>query len=180
MSCCMKYDSPLGTMTMYSEDGEKLYALWFDRQKYDRSLMDEAEQPVEREMPVFLRTKEWLDLYFEGKDPGFLPPLELTGSDFRRMVSREMLKIPFGQTTTYGRIAETVAEKTGKDRVSAQAVGGAVGHNPLTIIVPCHRVVGKNGSLTGYAGGIDKKIKLLQNEGVDIADRGLFVPENLR
>ena len=105
-------------------------------------------------------TKRWLDIYFAGRQPDFTPPLHLIGSDFRRRVWKRLLEIPYGQTTTYGALLG--------GGMSAQAVGGAVGHNPISIIVPCHRVIGANGSLTGYAGGIDKKIGLLTLEGVDV------------
>lgn len=161
------YASPLGGITLAS-DGEALTGLWFDGQKYfARGLSDGSEQ---RELPIFERTKQWLDLYFSGRTPDFTPPLRFDGeSPFRKRVWQILLTIPYGSTTTYGRIAR----ETGKN-VSAQAVGGAVGHNPVSIIIPCHRVVGANGSLTGYAGGVDKKIRLLQLEGVDTEK--LFVP----
>ena len=118
----------------------------------------------EAELPVFEQTKRWLDSYFSGQIPDFLPPLSLKGTDFRMEVWEELLKIPYGKTVSYGEIAAAVARKRGLDRMSAQAVGGAVGHNPVAIIVPCHRVVGKDGSLTGYGGGLDKKTALLSLE----------------
>lgn len=117
---------------------------------------------------VFELTEKWLKLYFEGKDPGFLPPYRLTGSDFRKRVGEIMLEIPYGKTITYGDIAQKIAAERGLERMSAQAVGGAVGHNPISIIVPCHRVVGTNGSLTGYGGGMPKKVALLTLEGHDV------------
>ena len=114
-----------------------------------------------------LETIQWLDVYFAGKEPDFTPSLHLIGSDFRQAVWNILLSIPYGRTMTYGQIAKQLAKNTGIDKMSAQAVGGAVGHNPISIIVPCHRVVGTNGSLTGYAGGLDKKIALLKLEKTD-------------
>ena len=126
------------------------------------------------ETPTLAETKRWLDIYFTGREPGFLPPLHPIGSAFRQSVWELLLRIPYGQTTTYGEIAQELAAKRGLARMSAQAVGGAVGHNEISILIPCHRVVGTNGSLTGYAGGVDKKERLLTLEGVDM--RGLFRP----
>ncbi len=128
----------------------------------------------EKNLAVFDQTKRWLDLYFSGREPGFTPALNPLGSAFRRAVWEILLKIPYGKTTTYGQIAREIAAARGLAKMSAQAVGGAVGHNEISIIIPCHRVVGTHGSLTGYAGGIDRKIKLLQPGGVDM--RGLFTP----
>ena len=130
----------------------------------------------EKNLAVFDQTKHWLDLYFGGREPGFTPALNPVGSAFRRAVWEILLKIPYGQTATYGQIAREIAAARGLAKMSAQAVGGAVGHNEISIIIPCHRVVGTHGSLTGYAGGIDRKIKLLQLEGVDM--RGLFTLPN--
>ena len=130
----------------------------------------------EKNLAVFDQTKRWLDLYFSGREPGFTPALNPVGSAFRRAVWEILLKIPYGKTTTYGQIAREIAAARGLAKMSAQAVGGAVGHNEISIIIPCHRVIGAHGSLTGYAGGIDRKIKLLKLEGVDV--RGLFTPSN--
>ena len=130
----------------------------------------------EKNLAVFDQTKRWLDLYFSGREPGFTPALNPAGSAFRHVVWEILLKIPYGKTTTYGQIAREIAAARGLAKMSAQAVGGAVGHNEISIIIPCHRVIGAHGSLTGYAGGIDRKIKLLQLEGVDM--RGLFAPSN--
>lgn len=168
-----EYDSPLGRMVMVSDE-KNLKELWFVNEKYtDKTLADDAEKNCCA--PVIQKTREWLDRYFAGEKPA---PSELTlapeGSAFRKHVMDIMLKIPYGKTTTYGKIAEEAAALMGKEKMSAQAVGGAVGHNPISVIIPCHRVVGSNGSLTGYAGGIDKKIKLLALEGVDMTN--LFVP----
>ena len=166
------YESPLGAMTMAS-DGEHLTGLWFDGQKYDRSTIDD-DAVLQPRLPVFTQTAQWLDAYFEGADPGFTPPISIEGSDFRKMVTSIMLSIPFGATSTYARIAAEVARRTGRKQMSAQAVGGAVGHNPITLIVPCHRVLASDGSLRGYAGGVDRKERLLEMEGVNMS--GLSTP----
>jgi len=167
------YSSPLGGITLAS-DGEKLIGLWFDEQKYFAAgLSKNAEQ---RELPVFEETKSWLDIYFNGREPNFIPPLKLQGSDFRKAVWEILLTIPYGKTITYGEIASRLTCERGLDKMSAQAVGGAVGHNPVSLIVPCHRVVGTGGSLTGYAGGIEKKIRLLKLEDADM--NGLFIPKS--
>ncbi len=155
------YQSPLGDITIAS-DGEHLTGLWFDGQKYDRDIV--TKEAKDEDLEVFAQTKKWLDIYFQGKDPGFTPPIKLEGSDFHNMVADIMLSIPYGKTMTYGEIAAEVAKRTGRERMSAQAVGGAVGHNSVSVIIPCHRVVGAKGSLTGYAGGISKKIALLELE----------------
>lgn len=167
------YNSPIGGITL-AGDGKALTGLWFDGQKYFAdSLSGEHE---EKELPLFDETKKWLDIYFSGKAPDFTPPLSMTDSDFRKSVWEVLLSIPYGKTMTYGEIAAEVAQKKGLTRMSAQAVGGAVGHNSISIIIPCHRVVGTNGSLTGYAGGIDRKIWLLSHEGVDMS--GFFRPKH--
>lgn len=160
------YDSPLGGITLGS-DGKALIGLWFDGQKYFINVLDK-EHREEPALPIFVETCRWLDDYFKGREPQFTPPIVLRGSDFRQAVWRRLLEIPYGQTVTYGQLAHSLGCK------SAQAVGGAVGHNPLTLIVPCHRVVGTGGSLTGYAGGIDKKFHLLQMEGALSQDS--FIP----
>ena len=166
------YDSPLGGILL-AADEIGLTGLWFDGEKYfDVNLPAEH---TERETPILLEAKRWLDIYFTGKEPDFTPPLHPIGSAFRQSVWEILLQIPYGKTTTYGEIARQLAEKRKLPRMSAQAVGGAVGHNEISIIIPCHRVVGTNGSLTGYAGGIDKKMKLLKLEGTDMT--GFFVPK---
>ena len=172
MTFIQHYDSPLGGILL-AADAVGLTGLWFDGQKYfARGLSSEQEK---RELPVLLEAKRWLDIYFTGKEPDFLPPLHPNGSAFRRSVWEILLQIPYGRTTTYGEIARLLSEKRGLSRMSAQAVGGAVGHNAISIIIPCHRVVGTNGSLTGYAGGVDKKVKLLELEHADMT--GFFVPK---
>lgn len=165
------YTSPLGGITLAS-DGEALTGLWFDGQKYFGAGLTQDRE--ERALPVFDQAARWLDLYFGGEDPGFVPPLRMNTTPFRRAVWEVLLTIPYGHTMTYGQIGEQLTRAQGK-RASAQAVGGAVGHNALSLIVPCHRVVGADGSLTGYAGGLDKKQKLLTLEGVDMS--GLYVPK---
>lgn len=165
------YASPVGGITLAS-DGESLTGLWFDGQKYFCASLSGERQ--EKELPIFEQTSRWLDIYFSGKRPDFTPPIDLNGTDFRRTVWEILLTIPYGQTMTYGEIAEKIAAGRGLSHMSAQAVGGAVGHNPISLIIPCHRVVGSDGSLTGYAGGIDKKLRLLSMEGVDVS--GFFVP----
>ena len=171
MTYTQHYDSPLGGILL-AADEIGLARLWFDGQKYfARGLPGER---IEQETPVLAEARRWLDIYFTGKEPDFTPPLHPVGSAFRRAVWEILLQIPYGQTTTYGEIARRLAEKQGLARMSAQAVGGAVGHNGISIIIPCHRVVGANGSLTGYAGGIRKKEKLLELECADMSR--FFVP----
>ena len=165
------YKSPLGDITIAS-DGENIVGLWFDKQKYERAILSN-ECIDDATLHVFDLTKQWLDIYFEGKEPNFTPPLKLSGSAFRQTVGEIMLEIPYGKTTTYGEIARQVTQKMGISSMSSQAVGGAVGHNPISIIVPCHRVMGSDGTLTGYAGGLDKKRFLLRLEG-HIIENDLF------
>lgn len=150
------YASPLGPILL-AADETGLTGLWFEAQKYFPSFLGVDYQ--EKETPVLTETVRWLDVYFSGKDPGFLPPLHPQGSPFRQTVWDILLTIPRGQTMTYGEIARRLGVH------SAQAVGGAVGHNPISILIPCHRVVGSDGSLTGYAGGVERKARLLQLEG---------------
>ncbi len=172
MTYTQHYDSPLGGILLAADD-VGLTGLWFDGQKYfARGLSNER---IEQETSVLAEAKRWLDIYFTGKEPDFTPPLHPIGSAFRRSVWEILLQIPYGQTTTYGEIARQLAKKQGLDRMSAQAVGGAVGHNEISIIIPCHRVVGADGSLTGYAGGIGKKEKLLELERADM--RRFFLPK---
>ena len=166
------YCSPIGNILLAADD-MGLTGLWFEGQKYFALNLDKVHE--ERELPVFEKAKQWLDVYFLGKEPDFTVPLHFTGTDFQNDVWKILCAIPYGQTMTYGEIAKKIAAKKGLPSMSAQAVGGAVGHNEISIIVPCHRVVGKNGSLTGYAGGIDKKIKLLQLEKVNI--ESFFTPK---
>ena len=150
------YASPLGPILL-AADETGLTGLWFEGQKYFPSFLGVDYQ--EKETPILTETVRWLDVYFSGKDPDILPPLHPQGSPFRQTVWDILLTIPRGQTITYGEIARRLGVR------SAQAVGGAVGHNPISILIPCHRVVGSDGSLTGYAGGVERKARLLQLEG---------------
>lgn len=168
----LKYTSPLGGILLAADD-VGLTGLWLDGAKYFAGSLP-AEHTV-AETPILMHAARWLDIYFGGAEPDFLPPLHPTGSPFRQEVWRILLEIPYGKTVTYGEIARRLAKNAGLERMSAQAVGGAVGHNEISIIIPCHRVVGTNGSLTGYAGGIDKKIKLLKLEGADMS--AFFAPK---
>lgn len=167
-----KYQSPLGNITLASE-GNCLTGLWFDGQKYDRAVISEKYE--EKDLPIFEETCKWLDIYFSGKEPDFTPSILMRTTDFRKKVWEILLTIPYGKTMTYGEIAQKIAEQQGVSKMSAQAVGGAVGHNCISIIIPCHRVVGTDGSLTGYAGGIEKKIKLLSLEKADM--HSFFIPK---
>ncbi len=159
------YDSPLGGITM-AGSGEALTGLWFDGQKHFAGTLPDGR--TEAGLPVFDMADRWLDLYFSGRNPGFTPPLEMRTTPFRRAVWEILLTIPYGRTMTYGEIADRLAGITGTGRVSAQAVGGAAAHNAIVLIIPCHRVIGSDGSLTGYAGGIDRKAKLLRMEGAGL------------
>jgi methylated-DNA-[protein]-cysteine S-methyltransferase len=166
------YDSPFGGITLAC-DGVALTGLWFDGQKYfGASLSRDHEQ---RELSVFEQADRWLDLYFSGREPDFTPALSMKTTPFRKAVWEILLTIPYGRTMTYGEIARRIAEEKGLSRMSAQAVGGAVGHNAISLIIPCHRVVGTNGSLTGYAAGIAVKEKLLRLEKADMDDEGCRV-----
>lgn len=152
------YSSPLGKMILVS-DGAALTELDFAE-----DCLPESVEHTQKDLPVFEEVSRWLDLYFSGRDPGALPPLAPHGTAFQQAVWNILRGIPYGTTTTYGRIAAHIAAARG-GRMSAQAVGGAVGHNPISILIPCHRVIGTDGSLTGYAGGLDKKEYLLELEG---------------
>jgi len=155
------YASPLGGMTLVS-DGTALVGLYFDGQKYAAQGLDATR--TQKNLLIFEEARRWLDVYFSGRKPDFTPPTAPAGTAFQQSVWEILRTIPYGETTTYGAIARRIEQNTGC-RMSAQAVGGAVGRNPISILIPCHRVVGTNGSLTGYAGGLDKKERLLQWEG---------------
>ena len=156
------YRSPMGNILL-AADEIGLTGLWFEGQKYFALYLDKEHE--EKDLPVFALAKKWLDAYFSGRKPDIKVPLHFIGTDFQNDVWEILYSIPYGHTMTYGEIAKKLAAKRGLKQMSAQAVGGAVGRNEISIIVPCHRVVGTNGSLTGYAGGIDKKIALLKLEG---------------
>lgn len=159
--------SPVGRLTLAS-DGENLIGLWIEGQKYYGGMIA-GEMKETAGIPVLDAAGKWLERYFAGEKPSASElPLAPAGSEFRREVWNILLQIPYGQVITYGEIAKRIAEKQNRPTMSGQAVGGAVGHNPISIIIPCHRVIGSNGSLTGYAAGIDTKKKLLELEGIEI------------
>lgn len=166
------YRSSMGEILLACDE-IGLTGLWFEREKYYAMGLDPVHEA--RTAPILEETIRWLDLYFSGIEPDFLPPIHMIGSPFQLSVWKILTEIPYGKTVTYGEIASQIAKDRGLSRMSALAVGGAVGHNEISILVPCHRVVGTNGSLTGYAGGVDKKIALLKLEGAD-TDR-FFVPK---
>ena len=172
MQYTSQYKSPLGNILL-AADEIGLTGLWFEGQKYFALYLDKEHK--EKDLPVLQEAKRWLDIYFAGKEPNFKLPLHFTGTPFQNEVWEILYAIPYGQTKTYGEISQILAGKKGLAKMSAQAVGGAVGHNEISIIVPCHRVVGASGSLTGYAGGINKKIELLKLEGA--WREGFFVPQ---
>lgn len=167
------YLSPLGTLLLAS-DGENIVGLWNENQKYFGATIGK-EIVVQDNLPIFKSAKSWLDHYFAGNKPSITDlPLAPIGGDFRKAVWEILCQIPYGEYITYGEIAKKMAVQLSKPKMSSQAIGGTVGHNPISIIIPCHRVVGSNGSLTGYAGGIAKKIKLLEHEGANMSP--LFIP----
>ena len=174
MTYTYHYDSPLGGITL-SSNGTELTGLWFEKQKYFASSLN-TEMVENSDLKVFQDTKSWLERYFSNKKPEITElPLAPAGSDFRKAVWEILCEIPYGKVTTYGEISKKIAKQMKKSTMSAQAIGGAVGHNPISIIIPCHRVIGANGNLTGYAGGLDLKIKLLEHEGVDLTK--MFLPK---
>ncbi len=156
--------TPLGPVLLAS-DGEALTGLWFQGQKHLPRGLDRAGEEKKKTLPVFDQVRRWLDVYFSGREPDFLPPLRPGGTAFQAEVWALLRGIPYGRTVTYGELARELAARRGHSRPSARAVGGAVGRNPISILIPCHRVVGADGGLTGYAGGLDKKISLLRLEG---------------
>lgn len=170
------YPSPIGTLTLACDgDGKYLVGLWMEGQKYHGDSIPEA-MVENNAIPLFDTTKKWLDRYFAGEQPAISElPLAPIGGEFRHGVWDILCEIPYGEVITYGGIAKKMAAKMNKESMSCQAVGGAVGHNPISIIIPCHRVVGSNGSLTGFSGGVKIKTKLLELEGVDITR--FFVPK---
>ena len=166
--------SPVGGLTLAASE-KGLIGLWIEGQKYEYKSLPEENIIEKQDFHILAQARAWLDDYFNGLRPPISRlPLDPPGTPFQKSVWEILVKIPYGSTVTYGDIAMKIAAGRGLDRMSAQAVGGAVGHNQISIIIPCHRVVGSNGSLTGYAGGIDKKIMLLKHEGADMEK--LFVP----
>lgn len=163
-----EYKSPLGIITICCDEDEKVVGLFFKNQKYFADNID-GKITENNNLKIFVTVKNWLDKYFAGKKPNIKEiPIKFIGNDFRKSVWKILYKIPYGKTLTYGDIAKQIAKQKNITKMSAQAIGGAVGHNPISIIVPCHRVVGKNGKLTGYAAGINKKKKLLELEQVNM------------
>lgn len=175
MTYTTHYTSPLGIILL-SADDIGLTGLWFEGQKYFADLPDlnVNVNGKDHENDILKDAIRWLNIYFSGKNPDFIPALHPIGSDFRKEVWDILLKIPYGKTMAYGNIAKEIAQQRGCKTMSAQAIGGAVGHNKISIIIPCHRVIGTDGSLTGYAGGIDKKVKLLKLEQTDMTQ--LYIP----
>ena len=189
------YDSPIGKLLLYADgsaltgvlfEGETLKrqsiegvrSLWVRHGDADVSVCtDRTERQgyegffIEAESAILTETKRWLDRYFSGKAPGMLPSIRIEGTTFQREVLTLLLDIPYGETTTYGALAQRIAATRGVSRMSARAVGGAVGRNEIAVLVPCHRVIGADGSLTGYSGGLEKKIALLRLEGIDLGGR---------
>jgi len=167
------YLSPVGKITLASDE-DNLIGLWNEGQKYHGDTI--FKNMIEKNnIPILESTKKWLDSYFAGEKPA-ISQLQIApiGSEFRQQVWNILCELPYGTVITYGDIAKKVAAKLNKKSMSSQAVGGAVGHNPISIVIPCHRVIGSNGSLTGYAGGIQIKIKLLKLEGIDMS--GFSIP----
>ncbi len=173
----MYYDSPIGRLLLAEKEGA-LAGVWIEGQKYFLGSFNEDMKEKE-DSKMLKETKKWLDRYFRGEMPQ-IDELSLapSGNEFRKKVWKILCEIPYGEVTTYGEISRKIAKNRGIDKMSAQAIGGAVGHNPISIIIPCHRVVGADGSLTGYAGGIQKKIKLLKLEGADMEK--FYVPKKVR
>lgn len=169
------YDSPMGKLWLAAQD-QALIGVWMEGQKYYPNTLLQ-ERKASDDSLILHQTIQWLDRYFQKKQPSIHElTISLKGSDFQKEVWDILCEIPYGQTTTYGAISKKIAKKRGLAHMSAQAVGGAVGHNPISIIIPCHRVVGTNGSLVGYAGGMDRKMALLMHEGVDL--RQFSIPKS--
>ena len=169
----MHYISPIGDILLASKNN-KLIGLWIEGQKY--YLYNIKEEMKEENTEILVKAKEWLDRYFKGEKPNINElALDPIGSDFRKRVWKILCEIPYGEVITYKDIANIIAKEKGLKKMSCQAIGNAVSHNPISIIIPCHRVVGTNGSLTGYAGGIYKKAYLLEHEKVNMEK--LFIPK---
>ena len=160
------YSSPLSHIII-SSNGKEITGLWFEEQEYSGDTL--TKEYKENALPVFDETKKWLDTYFSGKAPDFIPPIKVDITHFYKSVLEIVQTIPFGQTMTYGEIASHIAKQRGSHKMSAQAVGQAIGSNPILLIIPCHRVVGANGNLTGYAGGLEKKLQLLTLEKANVS-----------
>ena len=165
-----RYKSPIGNILLASDE-EGLTGLWFEGQKYFANTLPEDYVP--QETKILTEAKKWLDVYFSGEEPNFTPPLHPNGSTFRKAVWQILLDIPYGQTITYGEIARRIAVMKNTSHMSAQAVGGAVGHNEISIIIPCHRVLGKKCEITGFGGGLPAKRFLLKLENIPYIDKGV-------
>jgi methylated-DNA-[protein]-cysteine S-methyltransferase len=165
MEYIQKIRSPLGMLTV-SSGGQNISGLWIEGQKYFAKTLE--KDVLEQDMPIFENVRKWLDIYFSGREPDFILPLMPKGSPFQELIWNSLCKIPYGETTTYGELAKQFELENKGNHTSPRAVGNAVGRNPISILIPCHRVIGKNGSPTGYAGGIEKKLILLKLEGVNI------------
>ena len=170
------YDSMVGSLLLAADD-IGLTGLWLNSARFYADLLTNCEY-IAKETPILQAAKRWLDIYFSGHEPKIELPFHMIGTPFRREIWQLLLQIPYGQVVTYGDLAKKMTEKRGVSHMSAQAVGGAVGHNEISIIIPCHRVIGANGNLTGYGGGLDKKIQLLELEGVDT--KKLFLPHRTK
>lgn len=166
------YKSILGNITLASDE-IGITGLWFEGQKYVAHSL--PSKIISGDNASISKAKKWLDIYFAGQQPDFMPPLHMMGTPFRQKVWQILLDIPYGKTITYGEIARILAKEQGDCPMSAQAVGNAVGHNEISIVIPCHRVVGAKGNLVGYAGGIERKIALLKLEQVDMSK--LYMPQ---
>lgn len=162
-----KYESPIGNMLLASDE-IGLTGLWFEGQKHFASTL--TGEHIQRVTDVHRITRQWLDIYFSREEPQFTPPLNPQGTSFRENIWEILLSVPYGQTVTYGEIADAYAREKQIDKMSARTIGGAVGHNPILLIIPCHRVVGRDRKLTGYAGGIKKKTYLLNLESADLSN----------
>lgn len=171
-----KYKTPVGCDDLVmSGDDEALTGLWFES---TAAVSRRETDATVREASVFHDTCRWLDAYFSGRDPDFVPAYRIDGlTAFRKDVLDELRRIPYGATVSYGDIAKAISKKQGGKTVSARAVGGAVGWNPIAIIIPCHRVIGAGGELTGYSGGLGNKVSLLAHEGSDLFDASLLAPK---
>lgn len=161
MDYIQEYNSPLGSITIASDEAS-VTGIWFENSRFFGEIL--SEKCMNQATDATEQAVHWLDIYFNNKIPDFTPPLLLNGTDFRMTVWKMLLDIPYGKTVSYGDIAKAIAKRRGIEKMSAQAVGNAVGHNPISIIVPCHRVVGSKGGLTGYGGGIKRKKALLDIE----------------
>jgi methylated-DNA-[protein]-cysteine S-methyltransferase len=169
MSYIYNYKSPIGMITLGSEDGLSLNDLSFESPEKE-SIQKISKECVYKNLDIFKETADWLDIYFTGREPDFTPSVKPEGSVFRQEVWELLIHIPFGETMAYSDLAKEMAIKRGLKKMSAQAIGGAMASNPIAIIIPCHRVIGKDGSLRGYGGGLDKKAYLLENEGISVSD----------